>query len=400
MPKIKITKSKVDVLPNPEKGQVLYTDSELPGFAILVGAKSKTYVAQRDVARRTVRVTIGRHGIIKTDKARDEARQLIARMALGENPNKTKREDAARSITLRRALEAYELTLANKDRSPRTVEGYRQSINSHLKDWLDKPLIDIDRKTVRTRHQKIGKKGRYAANGAMRAFRAVWNRTMKEHEELPVCPVISVDWYKEKPRKAAVPTSDLHDLYKRIEHIENPIRRDYFEFVLFTGMRRRATAQMRWDEVDFENAMLHVPNPKGGEERAFDLPLSVHLMEMLQRRREEDVSLESPWVFPAIRCKSGHIEEPKEPGLPGPHALRHTYVTAATNAGVNPYLVKLLTNHSLPRADVTAGYIGAEGNDLRHSQEMITGYLLSHIHPTSGDVVNIGKQKFINISGA
>ena len=69
--------------------------------------------------------------------------------------------------------------------------------------------------------------------------------------------------------------------------------------------------------------------------------------------------------------------------------MRHTYVTAATNAGVNPYHVKLLTNHALPKSDITGGYISSEGDDLRNSQERVTAYLLGCINPDGGDVVRL-----------
>ncbi|MBT7942618.1 MAG: tyrosine-type recombinase/integrase, partial [Alphaproteobacteria bacterium] len=379
----------VDGLPRPEMGQQLYTDTLLTGFGVLVGAKSKTYVAQRDVAGRTIRVTIGRHGVFAAERARKEAQQLIARMAAGEDPNQTKREAASRSITLRQALEAYEQTLRNKNRSVRTIEGYRLSIERYLKNWLDKPLADIDRSTVRKRHQMIGKKGKYAANATMRAFRAVWNRAMKEHEELPICPTVNVDWFEEKPRKAAVPTFELRHLHDRIMAMPNEIRRDYILFVLFTGMRRQAVATMRWEDVDLDAAMVHVPRPKGGERRAFDLPLSSHLVKLLARCKKNGAHFESQWVFPSETSGSGHIAEPKEDGLPNPHAMRHTYVTAATNAGVNPYHVKLLTNHALPKSDITGGYISSEGDDLRNSQERVTAYLLGCINPDGGDVVRL-----------
>lgn len=393
MPRLKITKSAVDALSHPEKGQVIYFDTELAGFAVLVGAKSKTYVAQRDVAGRTVRVTIGRHGVFGADRARKEARQLIARMAGGENPNQTKRIDSSRSVTLRRALEAYEQTLKNKNRSPRTIEGYRETIERYLRDWLDKSLTDIDRVAVRARHQRIAKKGEYAANATMRAFRAVWNRAMKEHEELPPCPVINVDWFEEKPRKAAVATSDLRDLHDRILAIPNPIRRAFYLFLLFTGMRRGAASTMRWEHIDLDAAMLHVPNPKGGERRKFDVPLSGYLVDLLTQCREDGAPFESPWIFPSATSKSGHIAEPKEATLPNVHALRHTFVTCAVNAGVNPYHVKLLTNHALPKADITANYVGAEGDDLRHSQERITAYLLGCIDPDGGNVLRLDEAR-------
>jgi hypothetical protein len=42
-----------------------------------VGTKAKTYIAQRDVAGRTVRVTLGRHGMVTAHQARVEAQQAI-----------------------------------------------------------------------------------------------------------------------------------------------------------------------------------------------------------------------------------------------------------------------------------------------------------------------------------
>ena len=66
MATIKITKGSVDQLPHPPKGQVLYMDGSMKGFGVLVSAKTKTYVAQRDIGGRTVRVTLGRHGDMTT----------------------------------------------------------------------------------------------------------------------------------------------------------------------------------------------------------------------------------------------------------------------------------------------------------------------------------------------
>ena len=60
---MKLTKSKVEEIPLQEKGQRLYFDSQLKGFGVCVGKKSKTYIVQRDVDGKTVRVTIGRHGV-------------------------------------------------------------------------------------------------------------------------------------------------------------------------------------------------------------------------------------------------------------------------------------------------------------------------------------------------
>ena len=61
------------------------------------------------------------------------------------------------------------------------------------------------------------------------------------------------------------------------------------------------------------------------------------------------------------------------------HGLRHTWMTAANAAGLSPYDIKMLANHSLPKGDVTAGYIGAHTESLRASQQRVTDYLRSLI---------------------
>ena len=86
---------------------------------------------------------------------------------------------------------------------------------------------------------------------------------------------------------------------------------------------------------------------------------------------------DSPWVFPA-NSRSGHIAEPKEKGLPSPHALRHTYATVANAAGIGVYDLKLLMNHSLPRGDVTSGYLNPDVEQLRKSQRMVTAELVKY----------------------
>ena len=60
------------------------------------------------------------------------------------------------------------------------------------------------------------------------------------------------------------------------------------------------------------------------------------------------------------------------------HGLRNTYISAASAAGVSPYHSKLLSNHSLPKNDVHAGYVSKDVDALRPSQQRITDYLRKH----------------------
>lgn len=54
MPKAKLTENFVASLDYTKDGQKICTDTELPGFGLVVGRKTKTYFAQRDMNHKTV----------------------------------------------------------------------------------------------------------------------------------------------------------------------------------------------------------------------------------------------------------------------------------------------------------------------------------------------------------
>ena len=107
-----------------------------------------------------------------------------------------------------------------------------------------------------------------------------------------------------------------------------------------------------------------MPNPKGGEERAFELPLSPPLIDLL---RERAGTRTKGWLFPSIRWGT-HIVDVRDDELGDlhGHALRHAYASIALEAGVGWAELKFLLNHSIagmgacgrvpaPRACASAG---------------------------------------------
>lgn len=358
--------------------QRLLLDTDMRGFGVLIGTSKKTFVVQRDVRGKAVRHTIGAYGPFTVEQARKEARQLLARMARGENVNDTKRQERQRGMTLASAWELYQGHLAAKSRSEKTIEGYEYIMSKYLKTWLPKALEDISREDVHRKHRTLGKSsGPYTANGVFRVFRAVYNRARRQRKDLPENPCENIDWFPEHRRPTKLAQASLADWYKEVMTLPEPVRRDYLRLVLFSGLRRTSASEIRWEHVDFERRLLHIPNPKGG--RAFDLPLSDFLIDLLRERQRNDAEHESEWVFPAS-SESGHIEEPKE----GPkrigtafriHDLRNHFITVAESLDISQYAIKLLVNHTLPRDDVTAGYVQVDVERLRAPMQEITDRL-------------------------
>jgi hypothetical protein len=184
----KITQAALERVPlSPDR-----TDTELRGFMLLVGGTSKRYYVQSLVNGRQVRVKIGDHPTLTARAAREAARQKIASMRAGTNPNEARRRARARGITLRQALDLH---LGAQERSAKTEEGYRYQAEQYLSDWLDRPLCEIgaDRTGVRERHRRLTERhGRATADCSMRVLRAVYNRGMREHPELPPNPCANV----------------------------------------------------------------------------------------------------------------------------------------------------------------------------------------------------------------
>lgn len=410
--KVKLTEALVRRVEHPAQGKRLYLDTQRTGFGMSVSAKTKSWIVIRRVpGHGQVRMRFGQWPELNVGDARRHAEGYLAKMTMGHNPMAERREARAqekiakaRGITLGEAAELTVATLSSKRRSERTKAIFGRPLQMYLPDWMNKPLLDITRADVRKRHQQLanevargkfigngkranGRKrnpdsGRATADSVFRAVRQCFNRAMREHVEIESNPCINVDWHNPKPTRKAIPMEGLAAWYQAVMKIENAVRRDYLLFVLFSGQRRESAATMRWQDVNFERLTLHVPKPKGGEDRAFDLPLSDMLLEILQRRRAEHEKIcatnerMKPWVWPAASA-SGHIAEPRVAELGyGIHDLRRTYITCATHwCKLHIYDVKLLCNHTLPGDDVTAGYVAANVEQLRAPQQAITDKL-------------------------
>lgn len=375
--KSKITQSLVERAPSPARGKsALYADSEMRGFYLIVTPTKRGFYVQSLVNGKQVRTKLGDHPAMDAKQARDAARKTLVGMRAGANPNEERRRARAKGITLREALDLH---LAAKPLSPRTKEDYRYNCGQYLDDWLDRPLADIgaDRAAVRERHRRITERhGAPSADNVFRIFRALYNRGLREHPDLPANPTANVDYHGLRRRKVDVEAERLRVWGKAVLGL-HPVRRDLHLFMMLTGMRRTSACEARADDLDLGARTLHVPKPKGGSTRAFDLPLSAALVDLLGHRLSESPKLhrKAQWLFPAD-SESGHVAEVAQHELGGltGHALRHCYSTLAVRAGVPLLELKYLLNHAA--GNVTMGYIHVGVEHLAKHQEAASAYIL------------------------
>ncbi|MDX2051990.1 MAG: integrase arm-type DNA-binding domain-containing protein [Polyangiaceae bacterium] len=379
-------------LPLAKKGQYKVHDKELKGFMVLIGKRQKSFMAQGDfwrdgVREFSVRKKLGDVGDLTTRDARSRAKEVLGAIAKGMRPGEETKIKPG-SITLRQAWERYlDAHMIRKGRSAGTIENYRDHMERLFEDWLDKPLARLGRQPelVAERHDKITKEnGAYIANGAMRSLRAVYNHARKTNRDLPPeNPTLAVDWNQEERRDTGMGPGDLPAWLEELSVLDNTVRREFHLLTLLSGSRPTALKNVRIEHVDFRARVLHVPKPKGGEERAFDIPLSRAIIRCIIRAIRIGRILYPDqakiWLFPAD-SETGHLVEHKEERdvlSKWGNDLRQTYRTIAQSVGVSKLDIHLLMNHSLP--GVNEGYITREKllNDLlRKQQERISAVVL------------------------
>lgn len=371
------------------------------GLAVRVrpsGAAS--FVLNKRVSGRLLRVTLGPVGALTLGEARDKARRTLAEITLtGVSPNTAKRARRDRGVTLGTAYADF---LDRRGIKPSTREVYDRMVRLHLTPWLTRPLVEITRADVRALYAKVAAKGTASANLTMRVLRAVFNHAAGEYLDPDGRPII-VDnpvrelsrkraWKKVEPRRARIATADLGAWFAAVEAARevSPVQADFVEVLLLTGLRRREAEPLRWTDVDLAGATLRIADTKGG--RPLEIPLSDHVLALLRRREGEG----GRFVFPGTG-RTGHIVEPKSvcqtiakhSGIvASPHALRRTFVSVGESLELSPYVLKRLVGHAVAASDVTGThYVEIEHARLAAATQRITDAMLSHVRASRIDDV-------------
>lgn len=417
--KARLTDAMAAKFPFLPKGQKLIADEVEPGLYLKVGKTAKSWVVQRELrvlddsmrkARKTVRRAFASFPETSVKTAREQAKAEIAAILTGDLA-----ADKSRGVTLGEAWGLYRSAIERRGRSPATVESYRNAVEAdHLLGiWRDTPLEDLateaGARKVAARHDAISAKqtqpqhgGTYAANGAMRTLRVIYNWALERGHVRPNPdgwhPTRQVTYNPEEQNgdKKAMDLSDLAEWWQAYLAMENRVRAEFQLFLLLSGSRSGAIATARWEHLDVAGRRLHIPTPKGGKARAYDIPLTRPMLACLARARRAakvyQPALAREWIFPGDPSKAkrgtgdfaGHMSlyATTEPKLPcSGHGLRHTYRNACEWAVVSDNLSKKLMNHS-QKGDTHSGTYGSRmgvWNQLLLAQERISTVMMENL---------------------
>ena len=394
-----------------------YWDDALPGFGVVVGRRFATFVVQHRVAGRQRRVAIGRYGKpgageIHADRwtvarARKEAMRLLGAMSSGIDPSAEARKREG-GPTLRAGLELHASNMRKAGRAERSIETIEGEVPRLLAAWLDRPIAEIRGVDLVALHDRLTDQDKPSlANRIVAHVSTIWNALDRVHELDGRNPARAVTRNRYVPNRERIPDAEMPAWLEKVQQL-SPVRRDLQMFCLFTGMRSDAARHVRWEHLDEKRRALIVPRPKGGEAKAFTLPLADSTFEMLLARRRANAMEMKPfhgdhgWAFPSLSREAPFtvqpIAEPKEYRriadeddekvtkkrvMPGLHVLRRTYLSVATEAGIGELDRHVLANHAFGRQSVNATYIEQALPHLAECQARIERALWQRLKPRS-----------------
>jgi integrase len=121
---------------------------------------------------------------------------------------------------------------------------------------------------------------------------------------------------------------------------------------LETSMRKSEILSIRRENIDLERRVIYIPQAKAG---AREQPITKNLTDFLSGYLA--ALPPSPWLFPSLAARSGHVRDIKTPfhrvvraaGLDPKqvvkHTLRHTAITHLVQSGVDLPTVKRISGH-------------------------------------------------------
>jgi integrase len=271
---------------------------------------AKTFCVRKRVkSGPPIRETLGRFnpnkaGSLTIEQARTKAKIIIGKLSAGDNVTETRRA-LKQELTFSALFDEFVKRHAKKIR---TVSDYEQRYQQYLAKPLGKKrLSEITRQDLGGIHSTITNQGHAAtANKVLAIASSVFSKGI-EWGHMETNPATNIKRNSIKSRKRFLLPGELPRFFAALAEETNETIRDYFVLSILTGARRSNVLEMRWRDINLDEAMWHIPRTKNGEPQ--DVTLSPEAVEILTNR-DEAKDKGAQFVFPSTG-KSGHLVEPK-----------------------------------------------------------------------------------------
>jgi|WetSurMetagenome_2_1015567.scaffolds.fasta_scaffold00986_21 integrase len=400
---VKITKRLVDSVEPVDKEQFFW-DKELKGFGLRVKPSgSKSYVIQyRNKSGRSRRYSIGLHGRLTPDEARDEAKKLLGDVERGLDPAEDKLV-GRKDLTLKEFSERYLSEHAQVKKKARSIKEDRRLLEKVILPALaSRKLNDITRADIARFHHGL-KDTPYQANRALALISKMFSLAEKWGlRQDATNPCRHVEKFKEKKKERFLSGDELARLGEVLAEAQRnneelPQAIAALRLLVLTGCRLSEILTLKWSDIDYNRSCLMLQDSKTGQKA---VPIGDAVIEVLENMPR---IVGSDYVIPGIKPGAHLVGLPKiwgrirkKAGLEGVRihdAARHSFASAAAASGFSLPFIGALLGHSQPAT--TARYSHLVGDPLKQAANKVSKKISDAMNAKPrqrGDIVELRKK--------
>jgi integrase len=348
----------------PGNKPVLVWDDELRGFHLRITPSGvKTYGLFYRANSKQRWLTLGRHGVLTPQQARDLAKVQLGEVAAGGDPaadKRAKREAVSEAEANTFGLVAQRF-LAERRRELRgtTFRAYTVVLRNVPKAWQGRPVGHIARKDVVAFLDGLRASDKLAMAKLSVSVLSVFFGWALDHELISIMPTTRIKLPPLKSRERALSISELRRVWAACDALGG-VKGALIQMLMLTGQRRNEASLMRWQDLsglEGNAAVWNIPADVTKNKRPHQVPLA---------EEAQAIILQQPRIGPHVFTLRGStpitsttLDKIKRDidkliakdgqGAIEPwrlHDLRRSLVTGMHEHGLaDPHTIELIVNH-------------------------------------------------------
>jgi integrase len=355
-----LTKANIATISLPAgKKDIIVFDDDINGFGLRVreGGR-KCWIVQYRLGMKQRRLNLGPIARLSAEDARKTAKNVLARVTLGQDPQSDRQTAKSRAVdTLGVLVEEY-LDARQSILRPRSYLEVQRHLRKHWKPLHELATHNIKRADVAARLKVIAKlHGPVTADRTRASLSAMFNWAIRDGK-VETNPVFGTNKYAGQLQRDRVLTDG--ELFEIWQACPDDDYGHIVQLLMHIPARRGEIADMRWSELDAINKRWRLPAQRSKNHRAVMTPLPDRIWDLVQalpNREGRDL------IFG--RCAGGYSGWSKSKGeLNGRilarrkevnpeaemfewrlHDLRRTCATRLAEMGTQPHIIEELLNH-------------------------------------------------------
>ncbi len=377
--KAKLTVRTVEAF-KPGNADVIIWDTDLAGFGCKITPKGKRtyFLYYRNSEGQQRRPTIGVHGPMRPEAAREIARRWLAEVAQGNDPSQRRAEVRA-APTVSDLCDRYMTEHAETRKKKTSVRNDRRLVDTHLIPALGKKKVaSVTRADIAALHHSL-RGTPYEANRMM----AMTSKMFSLAERWGLRPdgsnpAKNIDRFREEKRERYLSSAEVARLWQVLHSDEatgkvSPSAIAAIKLLILTGRRLNEVLGLQWEWIDLDAKTMRLPDTKSGALLVSLGDAAVATLTDLkalgrdntfviagQRKGASLVNLQKPWR--TIRALAG-LDDVRI------HDLRHTYASIGAGLGMSLPLLGRLLGHT--QASTTQRYAHLSQDPVRVAADAI-----------------------------